>query len=59
MEGVAVSKSRGNTGKSKSKQKLFAMSHLSYVANLKPGNLAKCLQFKSQASLVMFANQVK
>lgn len=41
-DGAAVSKSRGNAGKSKSKQKPFAMSHLSYVANLKSGNSVKC-----------------
>ena len=58
-DAAAASKSRGNGGKSKSKQKPFTTSHLSYVANLKSGNSVPCLQFKRQARLVMFANQVK
>lgn len=59
LDGAAGRKSRANTAKSKSKEKPFTMSHLSYVANLKSGNLVKYPQFKSQARLVMFANQVK
>lgn len=57
--GTAGSKSRGNAGKTKSKQKPFAMSHLSFVAILNSCNSVKCLQYKSQTELVMFANQVK
>lgn len=41
--GTAGSKSRGNVGKTKSKQKPFAMSHLTFVAILKSRNSVKCL----------------
>lgn len=41
--GTAGSKSRGNAGKTKHKQKPFPMSHWSFVAILKSCNSVKCL----------------